>query len=490
MFVMQTSWARTLVRRVRCWKWIQVPQRIWTAAFSRDVDTISSSQDSLPTVLSGQFWLPSTPMVKQPGKVEFSKGFPLLQVAHPLTSSVFQVEDHPDGNKYLTFANPPNAYLIHGTLADGSAITITRARSTKRIPGSNSFPGFQALRGEVAYIGAHLQEGANFTEMRFQLRNQQNWATLAINSGVSVSQLEHRRLEVKHPPGTLILEQKSDESKATVWFRWCPAEPAELETMRAAIIVPLETLLSFAFEEECGPIAVEVLEPKTNRWLSVRFSWILSEDVPTTAAPLFTLKDLSDDVLATWIIRFSDVRPLPQIIAATVNDRTVERQLLNLAAAAEGLHRRLYPNARQFTEQQVAAALTKLDPLAKDDPAIESLRDALRQHAYEPSYPARLKQLIADTLTAAPGLVGRENRWKAAIVNARIGFAHALGAAVTSEDLPRYWVLVASLRRILIIRLLLNAGVDAEQIALWLADNPQHNIFLDQAKFFQPRIYG
>jgi hypothetical protein len=251
------------------------------------------------------------------------------------------------------------------------------------------------------------------------------------------------------------------------------AEGSKIHEAWRRFSVAVSVLLTLLYDADCPPIAFEIQDPETQRWCEV-FMPDLVRDVSNTGStkrdqdPLINRLDLGLDRLAAWFDTTERFTPLPHIVADTVqaSDRTLPNRLLELAIAAEGVHRKLHPNARRLTDRQVQDALAALSESDMEREARQVLYTAMKLYLWEPSYPQRLAALAADVSVAVPGVTGKTRKWQDAIRDVRVGFAHALAAgAITSDTLHGYATLEESLRWLLTGRLLLELGIPADKLA-------------------------
>lgn len=198
------------------------------------------------------------------------------------------------------------------------------------------------------------------------------------------------------------------------------------------------------------------------------------------------------DLFGAWLEVHARFEPLVSVIAAVLTDRgrAIENQVLELTTAAEGLHRRMYPEARRLSQADVEETLLALEnaPLSTD--ARRILADALRIYLWAPSFKARLAGMAADVSGVSPGLTGRTNRWTQAVTEARNGFAHHLVNGKESSTIGYYYALRTSLLFTLIIELLLQAGLDPDGLKEDVKTFRPLNQFLQQAGEWAPRIYA
>src|SRR5512144_570980 len=98
---------------------------------------------------------------------------------------------------------------------------------------------------------------------------------------------------------------------------------------------------------------------------------------------------------------------------------THRRQLITVGAA-EGLHRRLYPEAHSMTEDQASTVRSVVRQAIASQPyAISERVNGLLNHVGEPGYKARLVDLATAADAAVPGVVGTITAWANAVYKAR-----------------------------------------------------------------------
>jgi hypothetical protein len=113
-----------------------------------------------------------------------------------------------------------------------------------------------------------------------------------------------------------------------------------------------------------------------------------------------------------WLDAAPRLRPIPSLVAevATHPGRTLANQLLEIAIAAEGLHRRLRPNERVMSLGQAANA-RRLGRDAVAAKVRQRVNDALL-HLEEPTYAERLRFLTDLVRDAVPGATGETENWE------------------------------------------------------------------------------
>lgn len=242
----------------------------------------------------------------------------------------------------------------------------------------------------------------------------------------------------------------------------------QLPAVVADIAIPISSLLTILHGSECRV-----------RRLNVSTTAGESADVYGHIVDLGAARDAAGSLLTTlgrvggadfvgrWLKLAERTSPVPQILAAAYSGEfaTVEAETLYLCTAAETLHRRLNPDERRWSAETVAAGLSGLAKATLPEEVQEVLRQALRQYLFEPSFPMRIQALAARVGEVLPGCVGRANRWKVAVTEQRNALAHGLPPAGNDIDLVKMHAISRSLRWVLTLYLLLEAGAPAEQLA-------------------------
>jgi hypothetical protein len=298
-------------------------------------------------------------------------------------------------------------------------------------------------------------------------------ATMSTVQGASVAQTAELRLEV---PSGMTLD--------ALWRRF---------------VSPLPALLTLAVDTYCPPVGVDVYSDQEGRWLKVRRPELKepANNLLDVHEVLLTRLNLGVGHLAAWLDAAAALRPIPSLVAevATTPDRTLENQLLEMAIAAEGLHRRLRPNERAMSH----AEANKARRLGRDAVAPElrqKVNDALL-HLEEPIYAERLHFLTDLVREAVPGATGATEEWERRIKAVRNGFAHriaprsqASGAAAGDGEWHEYLVLLRTLRWILTGVLLLQTGLEPGQLGMRLQQHEPYRFLLRQAQRWLPDLYA
>jgi hypothetical protein len=277
-------------------------------------------------------------------------------------------------------------------------------------------------------------------------------------------------------------------------IRWeSHAEGLTIDELWARLVDPLRVLLSLAVDADSPAVAVEVRDRDDDPWLELIHPGIepASEDLLPGHEILLTREHLGLSEVSQWLSRAGGLSPLPQLVAGVAvasSARTVQNQLLELAAAAEGLHRRLYPNERAMN-----ADLAKQARRDASNVVLEQVRPRVSQallHLAEPTFRERLEALLDRGREATPGIPADRGEWTSRIVAARNGFAHQLsprgGSALEFEE---HFVLLQSLRWLLTSLLLLEAGVHPGTIATRLRQHQPYLHLGRQARRWMPSVF-
>lgn len=494
---------------------------------------------------NGRFWLPGSVDETLPGRLDVSRRWSRVEILGEITPSLELIGVSEDGSTTWgpTASGEERDLIVHGQLLGGyGKVTLVDAQTRRRR--SNLFGSLaeQIVEGRYALLGGLVGSAEHrFDAARVRLHNLDQWVRL---TGLSVRMSEsfqevHIDYEAPNSikvavPGlgaSLEFEASWTPPNPTLsgasittqtWLVWKVPTGQTVEGILTGVVGSMSALLTILFNEDCPPLELRVHDPEADLWLDV-YSPALGTVAPIASGnPLLLLEEFGLAALTSWIEQFADLSPLPQLIAGAVTspDRTVQNKLLELAAAAEGLHRRLHRDQRRYPQQQVdegarlltalgddedlglaVAALVqdRLQGDGTDDPLPEPrlrpdiaamLGQALAQYLWEPSYPQRLAALLQDVDVAAPGVAGWQNRWKGAVVDARIGFAHSLESDPAEDDILGWHVLAQSLRWLLTARLLLHAGVGAGTLSKAFKEYDTYSNFLRLARKTLPRVYG
>lgn len=463
------------------------------------------------------------------GWLELSGRWPLLELAEPLTSSVREVSRtvQPDGSTAVHAVEAaddelyPDGVTIHGLLRKGPRlVSLVGARTVGRtavMGGPVRDPGEQRLRADYVLLGGHVAgKDATFTRAKLRLRHLNAWAQLpgmeisvasdGSQGTVTYEQQEVEAAEVAALSGTLTLDSaltvpyptvRGAALTRTAELRIDLTVGMTLDALWRRFVAPLADLMTLAVDHDCPPAALEVYSQDADRWLRVRRLELKepASELLDIHEVLLTRLDLGVGHLAAWLNAARALRPIPSLVAEvnTSPDRTLVNQLLEMAIAAEGLHRRLWPKHRVMSLGQAEDARR----LGRNAVPAE-LRDRVNAallHLEEPSYAERLHLLTDLVDTAVPDATGHTEEWERRIKAVRNGFAHQVVPARTAagdgddNEWREYVVLLRTLRWVLTGALLLQCGLDRERLATKLRGYEPYRHLLRQARRWLPNLF-
>jgi ApeA N-terminal domain 1/Apea-like HEPN len=477
-------------------------------------------------ITSGRFWFEENPQLVVPGRLDLTGRRPRVELLGALLSFVVEELSGTPGVRKFVPAEPSGPRVIHGAIMGAhEKVTIVDAQQVQHrakpfsalLASPEEGLQEQVFEGSYAILGMHVRgQDATFDAFRFRITRQDPWAFL---SGLSMSIGDSHNLKIEYLEpetisvpldrhgGRLTLEPTATFSQpriagAYVLTRtWLVVETANRTTIRdawARFVTAASTLLTLLYDEDCPPTAFHVRDPESRRWCTVNIPGLGADTTDVLSskpdeAALLSREQLRLERLAGWFDLSERLSPLPTLVAGAIQatDRTVQNLLLELATAAEGLHRRLHAGVHHLTERERADALAAIVSLDIETKAKERLRSAMATYLWELSFPQRLRVLAEDVAVATPGVTGHTKRWCDSIRDARNGFAHALaGDSVTAQKIYEYYTLQASLRWLLTGKLLLELGVRAEEVGQYFSRYDKYQRFLLNAVRDLPRVYA
>lgn len=466
----------------------------------------SDSSDEIP----GVFWSTQDPTKKIAGRLVLSGRRPRVVLTSPMTPGleVKSRTTNPDGSVVTTIGAPNRQpdLTVHGEVLHTYArkITLFECRTVSRK--SNFLFGSQieehTLEGEWSILGAH--ETGNFTieSCRFRFSEIDSWTArgsylLEFANDGSSGKIAYERPEdlsadigkgkgsagVKTEllPPYWDLNGSGFTYRTRIYFEQLPG--LTMPELMNRYIGPTSHLVTLCTSRDAAPISVHVKSSTGDRWCLVHHPAITGQQEDgRPPEPLLNLDDIGIQGIAQWIAIYQQISPIPALvanIAASEYPRTVENQVLELATSFEGLHRRLYPNARRMSKSQAK----KLRRIARDSVPGEFshlINEALF-HLYDPTYHERLTCLLDEVTSVAPDIVGDKEEWLRQVKNARNGFAHQLPDAKTVETEALY-ALAQSLRWALTLLLLRLTGIEDTLLAHKIKEHSPYGNFLQYAK--------
>jgi ApeA N-terminal domain 1 len=464
---------------------------------------------------TGHFWLAEQIHTTVPGRLVLRIGrWPRIELAGELMPSMKLETVRPDGIRtYIPADMGGEDLTVHGRLIGGGRITLLHAHVVRRAGDITGGLREQALEADYALIGAHIASpGAKFQQFRIRPRHMEEWAQLE-GMQASVEESSRNVTITYEGPTRKSVPLASVGGSVTLKSHWSRPQPrftgvslttrtflyidltsgVTLPSVLNEYALPMRTLLTLTLGEDCPVVDVEVFDEESGRWLVVVSPGLGEDSDVSPKQPFLTLPQITPECMANWIGIFNKLSPLPQLVASAVTDpsRLISNSVLELATAAEGLHRRLHSDERQIGEEELTAAIEALRSSSLQEPAKKILLNALRLYLWEPSFPSRLAVLADECSTAAPRVVGRVSKWKRRVADTRVGFAHQIAKErMTAQEVQSYAVLRDSLRWLLTTRLLLEAGVPADTIAQQLGLHLPYQNFLRMAKEVLPDVYA
>lgn len=473
---------------------------------------------------SGRFWLPGRPDSHVGGWLDDAAGWPRVTLADPLTDALRESKRSTDteGRTTITMVDAdddidPDSFTVHGHLRNGPRrVTLVNATSDGRtvvLGGSVADQGEQRLRADYALLGGHVS-GADtlYDRATLHLCDLDEWAHLPGVSATMATDGSHIKIKYQDPdqdraqvPGlgevvlaTLVTMPKPTIRGAalrrTAELTLELNDPLTFDEIWQRFVAPTTMLLSLCADQKSDILSLALRPAGESTWLDVRHPLVgtTPEESRTQLVMsdiLFPREIVSLAHLAEWLVQAPTVSPIPAIVAATHTgaQRTLAIQLLDLATAAEGLHRRLPEQPKPITPAQAKSARrTARDAV---DPALrDRVNDALG-HLDQATYAERLRVITDFAEASIPEILGDRELWEQRIKQVRNGFAHQVPTKSPTQEWQEYVVLLRSLRWVLITALLRLAGVDAALLSQRLRSYEPFRFQLRQARRWTPQLF-
>lgn len=417
-----------------------------------------------------------------------------LEVSPELTPSI-EWESRPDGSWVgISPAAEPADFVVHGTLATApGAITLWGVRTVHRqslgwaAPGMDT-PGRQMMDADWCLVGDHLPDpSATFGEVRIDVSNLHDWGGISgvrhtfpldgkgerawiLDSPDSVvAPLNQVDGEIALSPSATMSPPSKDGFRVTTNTLAIATRSSGWTLQEALFLVaqPIANLMTILSGSRSEVRALSV--HRDGRAIDVYGSGI-SGSAPAGGGDLLVFRhDVGIDLLPGWLELDYRVAPVPEILAAAYSDEftTIDTEALSLAAAAETLHRLLHPGEKRFSAGDLNIAVDAVKASEMPDGVKDSLVNALNTWWGDKSYPQRIRDLARPVAEVIPQCFGKLSRWVTQIVSQRVSLAHGLAGAEPREsaDILRMHSLTRSLRWMLTLRLLLEAGVKPEVLS-------------------------
>jgi len=464
-----------------------------------------------PSETAGRFWLPGDERQVE-GRLDWAPKRLVLDLDDWLTPPLRSIisGEIPEGlnvgpEAFVSADDSvePNQVTVHGRLHEHGSVEVTLvdtmiAHRNLTIPG---FRNTERRTATYALVGG-LVDGADahFLAARLRFRHLDAWARLLPRSLGAEQPVEC--IDLEQPGGRLTLRPMSAKTpvpgsgSGAAELLWSANDDQGLtfRELWTQLVNPLRTLLTLAVDASSPPTELHLQSTPHGDWLEV-----VDPDISNDAEPLprstslLRRDDLNLAQAARWLAQFRTWSPVPSLVAAAVDKdsaRPIELQVLDLAAAAEGLHRRLFDAQRTLSKQRARDVRDRvLSALADDTEAQTAVRQSLISLG-EPTFHARLERLVERSKEAIPDVTGMAPNWIRRVKQARNGFAHLLinEEGLKTEPLENY-VLKLSLRWVLGSVLLLESGVSADVLRERVAEHQPYQFLLQQAGRWLAEVY-
>jgi hypothetical protein len=268
-------------------------------------------------------------------------------------------------------------------------------------------------------------------------------------SGVTINLTRPAILTATLPGGRLHLDRTEGYSlggslvRAEISSRECLVleleDEVHIDDLFYRYLRPLQQLMSLATAEDCKVVELRVgrsrdLEETPGDYYSVHHWRQPGPDEQSVVTPnmRFSLDQQSArphftlaEVVPIWFSVTEKYGPALDLVFSLRSEiGYLESNLFAIACALESMHRKLFPESGKRTADQEA----RLQAILKNAPADHEtwLKSALSR-SHEPSFPARIKQLVDYAGEATARQFGDIDKWTRLVAAARNGIAHGRG---------------------------------------------------------------
>ena len=465
-----------------------------------------------PSETAGRFWLPGDER-QVDGRLDWAPKRLVLDLDDWLTPPLRSITSGeipeglnvgPDAFVSADDSVEPNKVTVHGRLHEHGSLEVTLvdtmiAHRNLTIPG---FHNTERRTATYALVGG-LVDGADahFLAARLRFRHLDAWARLLAGSLGAEQPIEC--IDLEQPGGRLTLRPVSAHMPVSgshpisvaAELLWSANDDQGLtfQELWTQLVNPLRTLLTLAVDASSPPTELHLQSTLDGDWLKVVDPDLANVAEPLPGSPLLTRNDLDLGQVARWLAQFRTWSPVPSLVAAAVdkeNARPIELQVLDLAAAAEGLHRRLFDDQRTLSKQRARDIRDRVVSALADDAEAQTAVGQSLMSLGEPTFRTRLERLVERSGEAIPDVTGMAPNWIRRVKQARNGFAHLLlnEKGLTTEPLENY-VLKLSLRWVLGSVLLLESGLSADVLRARVAEHQPYQFLLEQAHRWLAEVY-
>lgn len=426
--------------------------------------------------LEGTFWQIDTPERQVRCQLTIAPA-PVLETLGPIFEErAYRVEVSGHGGTTVTHSGNSDDQVadwsprdIHGVLDNGRRVSLIGAQGGMAAP-SAAFPPQYRQRFDTirhAILDVHVDRKHAFSACRFRLTGP-NW-------------LRHHDGQADTTEGGHLVSLTDGRDH---WFEFTPAEPMSILDFDRSILHPSETLATLLTSSRAEAVGLSVRQSPDGPWLPVHRR---EQPAPTGRHELFDASYLTPQRCALWIDFRRRSNGLDAVVVDDLTGVAIQTAVLTLAAVAEGLHRRLYPDKKRVpalsrTDLKAArkaaraAALESVRAADREDrsaltaadlTAFGEAMDSAFGHINESTFRTMVDDLAGTAVAAVPGIVAEFADWPVAIHSVRNILAHR----GTEDDLDAHdqfintTVAVSySLQWVLRTVLLVQAQVDAADI--------------------------
>lgn len=424
---------------------------------------------------SGEFWLVTSPTNIRRGRLVVSANARSKAAVTPEFYAGFEIEIvsvEPNGTTTSHPRSTPERGpqtllgLLDGEGNEPIPVSLIQAHATHWSGDTQTFEPLWTL------IGAHIDKDAQFQGIRVRLPGYGSTSSdpLALANGGTVRATDG-------------------------WVELQGLPPGKYHELGRTVVHPLCTLLTLASGAPARPLALEVSREVGTWWPVHAGPRAIDDRGSQLAQQLIWQSDLTLDAVARWLDKANILGPLPSAFASVLEaDISVEAQALILTTVAEGLHRVLYPDTLRFSVEHGAMVREAAVQAVRSVDESKSTADAVSgflSHVHEVSYATRLEELAGRAEELVPGVTGKPSKWKALVYETRNRYAHQHSADwMEEDDLDRVLTTAQSLRWVLRLLLLDQAGLDPQVLAQRFTHHQRYQFFLTNAAEWRPKVYG
>lgn len=425
---------------------------------------------------TGTFWSVDDGRKSQ-GKLSRAQRRFTLKLESEVVSSITRVTTMLNGTTMTTVSADPALVVVDfeprsilGELTDGSLITFLDAHLDQGM-------FHQSFTGHRVVWGGHLPADPEFVSVRFVPPSWQLWAGLVGSATCDDSK----------PVGRLSGEVQDDQ----LWIEFASEVRMSLSSLESLVWHSAVTFMRLWCNAPLRLQRVEIRPSSESPWLRLETTGLSKGKQEPIHDPLLAPADMSVEMLGRWLTLAAEISPVHFMVApGRSTGASIQTQVLTLASALEGLHRRTHSNQNLFHRlspaevksvrlASVEAAMARLTELGFTDlsRAEEGIRMSLN-HIGQVTLAERLLPLAKEAEDVAPGLIGPSVAgWVQGVKGARNDEGHQLETAPEfgAQKLDPYYQYMVSARWVAHIALLTLMAVDKVVLRMALL---RHTSFL------------